>query len=162
MGEICLKFDERERYDVKVEKIEDMSSSIFVDSYFQAYKELNIISSENVNEIDGNNIIAFLGERGSGKTSCMRSFLGSLKHLRENKFNLDDEELKKSLEDLSKINFELLNIVEPSFFSEKVNVLELVISNMFKNFRKKSKKMEMKIMKRKKNCYKNFKKFLRI
>lgn len=135
MREIYLKFNVEERYDVKIETIEEMNKSIFLDSYIQAYKELNIISSEkNTNGIDKNNIIAFLGERGSGKTSCMRSFLGSLKYLNKNRFDVEDDELKKSLEDLCKVNFEILNIVEPSFFSEKVNVIELIVSSMFKKF----------------------------
>lgn len=96
MREIYLKFNEEERYDIKIETIEEMNKSIFLDSYIQGYKELNILSSEkNISGIDKNNIIAFLGERGSGKTSCMRSFLDSLKCLNKNRFDVEDDKLKK-------------------------------------------------------------------
>lgn len=136
MREIYLKFNEEERYDVKIETIEEMNKSIFLDHYIQAYKELNTISSENdENKIDRNNILAFLGERGSGKTSCMKSFLNLLKpeniKAREDITNI---ELKNNIEPLSKFKFEVLTIIEPSFFSEKVNIIELVVSSMFKNF----------------------------
>lgn len=165
MREIYLKFSEKGKYDVKIETIEEMSSSIFLDSYIQAYKELYTISfeSKNNDEIDRNNIIAFLGERGSGKTSCMRSFLSSLSCLDEHNFILEDEKLKKNLEKFSEINFEILNIVEPSFFSEKINVIELVVSNMFKNFsieiEKNNKDYEMKrtLLKNFQEIFKNMK-----
>ena len=136
MREIYLKFDEEERYDVKIETIEEMDKSIFLDSYIQAYKELNIISSENIkNKVDRNNLLAFLGERGSGKTSCMKSFLSLLKpENRKEIENIIDIELKNNIESISKFKFEVLTIIEPSFFSEKVNIIELVVSSMFKNF----------------------------
>lgn len=140
MSEIYLKFNRKEKYNIKIESISEMNESIFYKLYVKSYKELNSMLNENKEEnMYSNNIIAFLGERGSGKTSCMRSLLNSLEKL--SSVSEIDEETSLTKEMLSltekRKKFEFLNIIEPSFFSEKINILELIISNMFKNFRKK-------------------------
>ena len=70
------------------------------------------------------NIIAFCGDRGEGKTSCMRSFMELLGQDSE----LDNFD-KKLPFNASKI--ELLDVVDPAFFDKKHNLIELVLGQMY-------------------------------
>lgn len=65
-----------------------------------------------------NNIIAFIGERGSGKTSCMKSFAKSLPN-------------NSSYKEKS---FHVLEELDPSFFETNSNILELLIARMYNQF----------------------------
>ena len=69
-----------------------------------------------------NNIVAFLGDRGSGKTSCLLSFKEVLRH--------DSE---KSVRELAEKTF-FLSIVDPSFFDKEHNILEIVIGFIYKEY----------------------------
>lgn len=62
------------------------------------------------------NIVAFCGERGEGKTSCMMSLTKQLPQ------SFDDE------------TFEILEPIDPSFFDEQHNILELVLGQMYSRF----------------------------
>ena len=57
-----------------------------------------------------NNIISFIGERGAGKTSCMYSVLESIKN---------NEKI------------EILKPLDPSFFDDYHNILEIVIGELY-------------------------------
>lgn len=70
------------------------------------------------------NIIAFCGDRGEGKTSCMRSFMELLGQDSE-LYNFD----KNLPFNASKI--ELLDVVDPAFFDKKHNLIELVLGQMY-------------------------------
>lgn len=64
-----------------------------------------------------NNIISFLGDRGSGKTSCMLSVANILR----------EEEGNKDLY--------FLQVIDPSFFDEAHNILDLFIGELYKRFK---------------------------
>ncbi|WP_173468030.1 hypothetical protein [Fibrobacter succinogenes] len=83
-------------------------------------------------DVIDNNIIAFIGERGTGKSSCMLSVANLLK-------NISDANDKVSKDIYANCNrgFEILETIDPSFFDEKTKVLEIVLGRMFSNFRKK-------------------------
>ncbi len=68
-----------------------------------------------------NNIIAFLGDRGSGKTSCMLSFENILKQREK------DRDGKEML---------FMDVIDPSFFDEHHNILELFVGQLYSLFRK--------------------------
>ena len=76
------------------------------------------------NDIWRNNIFAFIGERGSGKTSCMRSIV----HLLEEPQNsqLDNEVLKR--------NFYALDMIDPSFIDNESNILGVILATLYKKF----------------------------
>ena len=61
-------------------------------------------------------IIAFCGDRGAGKTSCMMS----VRHAIESRYE-----------------FDMLSPIDPSFFDESHNILELVLGQMYHHFKKK-------------------------
>lgn len=103
-------------YDEAYEKIEDYIKNIIErNSASNDNKNNPIYRSENFN-----NIFAFCGERGSGKTSCMQTVAYNINYRFESKYK-----------------FEVLDIIDPSFFDSTHNILELVISQLFKKFTKK-------------------------
>lgn len=65
-----------------------------------------------------NNVIAFLGDRGTGKTSCMRSVMSSCMN-RNKDWMFTDE-------------------IDPSFFDEKHNILEILVGELYGIFRQAS------------------------
>ncbi|WP_405323988.1 hypothetical protein [Fibrobacter sp.] len=130
--------------------IDDFSSkdeSMFKDSYNAALsivknyisggkkstnsEDATVFFRQTADVID-NNIIAFIGERGTGKSSCMLSVANLLK-------NISDANDKVSKDIYANCNrgFEILETIDPSFFEEKTNVLEIVLGRMFSNFKKK-------------------------
>lgn len=119
----------------KIEDLNDLNKqkeSIFTDIYYRTFKLIDEIATQPYNGNDGrirerNNIIAFIGERGSGKTSCLRSIYQALpeheKSIRESKQN-------------TIIYNNDLPIIDPSYFDDHSNILEIVIAHMFKTFKK--------------------------
>ena len=134
---------------------------IFLDQYKQAAEMLNTIvneskaSAENhfLNEYE-NNIIAFCGERGEGKSSAMLTFINSLyedywenegdeeDNSNDNKKENTDKEPKrynlfKNYRDLDKKHFAEPIIVDPSQFDEVHNILDIILAKLYRNFSKK-------------------------
>lgn len=67
-------------------------------------------------DVHHNNIISYVGERGSGKTSCMYSVANILREERK-----DD--------------YICLDAIDPSFFDEHHNILQIVIGKLYCNFK---------------------------
>ena len=137
---------------------------IFLDQYKQAAEMLNTIvneskgSAENhfLNEYE-NNIIAFCGERGEGKSSAMLTFINSLyedywedeegeeeveDNSNDNKKENTDKEPKrynlfKNYRNLDKKHFAEPIIVDPSQFDEVHNILDIILAKLYRNFSKK-------------------------
>lgn len=125
-------------------KFEDLTdvdiykNSIFSDIYDRAFSLINVITyppkqddtKNNKPEYnrERNNIIAFIGERGSGKTSCLKSVYHSL-------YNDNSKSRPhKILETKTTFNNQL-PIIDPSYFDEHSNIIEIVIAHMFKSFK---------------------------
>lgn len=134
-----------------IEDFKSKNESLFKDSYDKA---LNVIydiiqdSKKNENESDKdkasvffrqtadsvkNNVVAFLGDRGTGKTSCMLSVANMLRKINEGENDENGKKIRSSCEK----GFEILETIDPSFFDENANVLEVVLGRLFSNFRKK-------------------------
>lgn len=120
--------------------IEDINSaldkSIFSDQYKKTLSILEnryrIIADESQKDEDIlynplNNIISFIGDRGSGKTSCMMSVSKLL-----------DGGLRGKLAEqypvLAKKAFYRLDLIDPSFFDSEHNVIELFLANLYSKF----------------------------
>lgn len=99
----------------------NFNNSFFAEQYASALKLFKKIycSSGPVS-----NIIAFCGDRGEGKTSCMRSFMKLLSQ--DSELDNFDKNLPFNA---SKI--ELLDVVDPAFFDKKHNLIELVLGQMY-------------------------------
>lgn len=120
---------------------ENLDMSPFADTIRRAYERLSSIanqlekigraevkSNENQEswlEETPNNIIAFLGDRGAGKTSCMRSLIRVLKD--------DEKDRKEKHEGGDRWLFS--NEIDPSFFDEDHNVLEILIGSLYGIFK---------------------------
>ena len=76
------------------------------------------------NDIWRNNIFAFIGERGSGKTSCMRSIVHLLEDPRSSQ--LDNEVLKS--------HFYALDMIDPSFIDSESNIIGVILATLYKKF----------------------------
>ncbi len=76
-----------------------------------------------------NNIIAFCGERGEGKSSVMMSFANAV-YEDKNKKNIIFEECKN----LKNLKFAEPILIDPSLFDDVHNVLDIVLAKLFRRF----------------------------
>ena len=122
-----LKFYLGEESHFITEDYTSRDSSIFADQYKKALHVIDAYISSSQNEKNTNlqesrnNIVAFIGDRGTGKTSCMMSVLNMMEaHLAESK---------------EKRTFAKVDVVDPSFFDENTNIIYLVVGKMFAEFK---------------------------
>ncbi len=141
-------------YRPKIEELSEMAESLFRETYVEASKnalkiikdrEATLKEAESKGKICSknsnffietqchNNIIAFTGDRGTGKTSGMISFVNALTQLSTAKD--DDIEFSSELQYIKekKYKFNCLKVIEPSNFVKGERLLEIVISNMYSN-----------------------------
>lgn len=122
-----LKFYLGEESHFITENYENRKASIFADQYKKALHVIDALvksAKEEKNpslQESRNNIIAFTGDRGTGKTSCMMSVV-----------NMMEEHMAESKE---KKRFATVEVVDPSFFDENTNIIYLVVGKMFAAFR---------------------------
>lgn len=115
----------------KLENKKDIENSIFSDVYSRLLLDLNkYCSSIDTHKIPDeedslNNIFAFIGERGSGKTSCMKS----LAKLLEN-----SSEIKNEFSSLKVTRFYCLDTIDPSFIDNDTNLIGIILANLYKRF----------------------------
>lgn len=102
--------DGEENYQI-IEEFQARENSIFKDQYVVADKVFNDLMKKD-NSRKYCNVLAFCGDRGSGKTSCMMSFI-------------------KQRVDVDNSNCFSLPVIDPSFFDENHNIVELVIGQMY-------------------------------
>ncbi|MDS0524656.1 DUF815 domain-containing protein [Clostridium sp. SHJSY1] len=133
-----LKIDERCLFKTKLEDLNEVNNSIFKDVYLRAIEGFDRIidyveqnAEEYYDNYDYNNVISFIGNRGSGKTSTMKSFRNSLDY--EVLKNIEVKEYKEIKEN----RFELLNIIDSRSLSDEKSILEIIVYNMYKNFKDK-------------------------
>lgn len=115
--------------------------SIFAEQYHQAHHLLECI--EGNMRIDAPNMLAFCGDRGDGKTSCMMSVL---KQIEQIKYEWEGNEIFK---------YSQIQMIDPAFFDVRHNIVELVIGSLYNEFRK-----YQKANPKKAQVYENHKKLL--
>lgn len=117
-----IKLYKGEEHGVVIET-KDFDKSMFYAQYNKAYDILKDMMDRNWNIIDKNettitmtpNIIAFCGDRGEGKTSCMESFT------------------QKIMYD-GTLSLAFMDLIDPAFFDNDHNVVELILGLLYKNF----------------------------
>lgn len=84
-----------------------------------------------------NNIIVFNGERGSGKTSCMLSVKEMLCNSNAKQKYLSNLEITNAQKEiLNRTDFYPTEVLDPIFFDENHNILELFIGTLFGSFKR--------------------------
>lgn len=160
---------------VKEEK--NYSESLFREQYIQALLAIDkILANKTESEPS---IVAFCGDRGEGKSSCMTTVMHIIQKydssdevktfidnaLLPEKRNGSQLVLKDRCENVISTKMEVLDVIDPAFFDTYHNVLELVLGQMYNRFldyvNDEDKKEEMKSRKAEKekllNCFHNAK-----
>lgn len=155
MADIKLKINDSNTFRVCLESLDQFEESAFRLQYIKASEALikiitygkSSVNKENkknkedttndtnvMEDDDYNNMIAFVGERGSGKTSTMMNFGNSLKcDSREKLSEIHDNDLKSNYEKIYHgRKYDVLNIVDPSLFCDGDSIVEIVVAQMFK------------------------------
>lgn len=121
---------------------DDLQNSLFADQYQTAlraidYYLLNLkpIENEEIGDDIANNIFAITGDRGSGKTSCMLSLSKLL--CNENANSL------KTLENIKKYNFIAMEIIDPTYFDDRHNIVEIFVAKLYAMYKEKSKNISI-------------------
>ncbi len=76
-----------------------------------------------------NNIIAFCGDRGEGKSSAMMTFVNAAYEKEENR-----GDLFSSCKNLQKVSFVEPILIDPSMFDDVHNILDIVLAKIFGKF----------------------------
>lgn len=151
MSENTLTIDLNEEYKIKIEDADKLSLSYFKKIYEKAGKAAEDIlrkSKDSDNNCEKrrkgceepilfarqkeeyNNIIAFCGERGTGKSSAMITFAQSLVEIKKtNEFYDKTGQLKD-------YSFHYLDVIDPSMFEDNEHVFEVILSQLFSSFTK--------------------------
>ena len=132
-----IVFVEGDEDRVVIEK-DGYDTSLFSNQYATAFSILKRLV-EKEDEVcypgQGNaRIIAFCGDRGAGKTSCMMSVRHAIEHSSEGGIK---EYLEKNGLKPTNLDFDILKPIDPSFFDESHNILELVLGQMYLHFKDK-------------------------
>lgn len=113
--------------------LQDYVNSIFkpqLDFFFSHVRrkmEQEDAGSDIFNDVYDNNIIAFIGERGAGKTSCMYSAINIMRDAQaENDWSLvyGQNRPKKKLR--------FMKTIDPSCFDRQHNILEMLVGEMYR------------------------------
>lgn len=114
---------------------ENYNESIFSEQYHQALSLINNFITRDAE--DSLRLISFCGERGSGKSSCMKSVIKLISDL-PNPENAATRQFVTNLkcESLISTRFEIAPIIDPSFFDEYNNILELILGQLYNDLRK--------------------------
>lgn len=137
-----LEINLNEEYKIKIENGNDFNESIFKEVYESALKNVIEIVKQSDQEKskydDFNNLIAFTGERGKGKSSSMISFLDAL----VNKENENHRDFFKSnhYQYLTNKSFAKIDIIDPSLFRGEESLFEIILAKMFQKFQSELKK----------------------
>lgn len=139
---------------VKLETVEEFQNSIFSDVYKNAHMQIERImdvadtqgtDSEAEEFCIGNeisNVIAFVGERGMGKSSAMLSFAFFLKKYPENIRSRKSEpfRLKKNGKIEAGINFYTLSKIDVAILTNE-SLFDVVLAKMWTDFNEKIEKL---------------------
>lgn len=138
-----LTIDLEKEYKLRIEDFNEIKTSFFKDVYKQAFEQVKNIekwskdsNKETNKEIfsresrEYNNIIAFTGERGTGKSSAMLTVANALI-----KYPLIKSELVDVLpKDDFEAHFESLHTIDPSKFEKHQNIIEVILAELFEKF----------------------------
>ncbi|MCQ2351086.1 MAG: hypothetical protein MJ003_03830 [Paludibacteraceae bacterium] len=135
-----IRFYKGEETGIVHENYKEKETSLFKDQYNKALNEIGAyLSASSTKDTNENNIFAFMGDRGTGKTSCMESVAQMLCDM-----NLESESrgfLKKDnttyQEAIEKNSYLILDTIDPTIFERNINILDVVIGVLFERVQQK-------------------------
>lgn len=144
----------RGQEDVVVNEKDNYIESLFKDQYTHALLQIHQLVSKQKEGVPS--ILAFCGDRGEGKTSCMetvKTMLASINSLDDNKTKTAvnsfmqkcivnqaaHETLDEKCKYFGKTKFKVLDTIDPAFFDKDHNVIELVLGMMYRDLKKQNK-----------------------
>lgn len=145
MDERKMILEIESEYGVKYESVEEFSKSLFGDVYYNAFKMTERVIDVNSKYTEGKherlyNIIAFMGERGTGKTSVMRSFVEALQTGEQESYEKFFERYagveirKRDASFLNNTEFVALENIDASLLEAKEDIFESVLAKMMAKF----------------------------
>lgn len=146
-----LKIRDGQNFQIYIEeKIEQ--DNFFYHEYEMAVKSLNDIWMEQEKSSDAkelgfsespNNIIAFCGERGSGKSSVMLSFMKAVIRAGEN----DDKNMDalQFAQEIRENDWGARIVIDPSMFDEVHNIMDIILAHIYQDFNERYEKDNQRI-----------------
>ena len=144
---------------VRTEMFNETSDSFFKDTYEQAFRAVLSIHKANLKcserlpwrqqVHDIQNVIAFTGRRGTGKTSAMLTFANALHNNKLNEllsgtksYDKCNVEIENGMPGIKKCQFYVLPYVDASLLAENEDLLIVVLSKMLCNLSEFEKKLK--------------------
>ena len=129
-----------EQYNYALRQIDEYFSELELENISVPDKEQQTNQdkrSETIHsDIDyNNNIFAFIGDRGSGKTSCMISVADFL-------INKNQKIDWKKYPHVGKVHFDTIDLIDPTYFDSTHNLISLFLAKLHKSFRKRTEENE--------------------
>lgn len=141
----------RGQEDIVVNEKANYMKSLFKDQYTHALLQIHQLVSKQKEGVPS--ILAFCGDRGEGKTSCMetiKTMLASINSIDNNDIKsavgnfmqncVVNQAAKETLEarckNFANIKFKVLDTIDPAFFDKDHNVIELVLGMMYREIKK--------------------------
>ena len=117
--------------------------NVFYNEYQKAAEILNSMltnmsqdrENNDENLENENNIIAFCGERGDGKSSAMMTFIHALKKYTQNRNNIKYASFWERYENIKNCDFIHSIVIDPSQFDETHNILDIVLATLYQAFK---------------------------
>lgn len=131
--QIRFHLGEETRHVIETINDESLENSLFSEQYKKVLSSLDKLfsmsDSSTEPDVDNtlNNIISFIGDRGSGKTSCMMSLAKLLKN------GLSDK-MKDKYRNIAGRSYHHMDRIDPSFFDKSHNVIELFLAGLYNDF----------------------------
>ncbi len=110
---------------------------LFFDEYKKAAEMLNEIvkykkNNDNKMKLEyENNIIAFCGERGEGKSSAMLSFVKAMKSYANSK---KSQKVFEDFKEIGNVHFSEPIIIDPSLFDDTHGILDVILAEIYNEF----------------------------
>lgn len=134
-----LKYKKGQERDIVLEK-SDYKTSVFHDQYARSLNLLNTY----ISDLDDRSLktIAFCGGRGDGKTSCMASVLEIICKIHDEDTDVCRFIRSSACHKLADMSFDVMKMIDPSFFDENHNVLEIIIGHLYNSYREYSSRLD--------------------
>ena len=132
MKEQVFKYYKGKENEIVVEK-ESYEESLFREQYIQALKQVSEILAHPKDNVP--NLIAFCGDRGEGKTSCMMTVSHIITHIHESSIANEIAALGIDTNAIKNTEITTIPIIDPAFFDKEHNIIELLLGHLYKIFK---------------------------